>query len=124
MVAKKQEKKHSTEGWPLSKECDASIKCLRCRGNHHVALCKRGKSGTYHGKVETSFKRGSNVNVARQMPENIQSSGTFCGVNTEDSTANGILLQTAFVVARNPQDPSRKVNLRVILYSGSQQSYI
>ena len=33
-------------------------------------------------------------------------------------------MQTAFVTARNPQEPSRRVNLRVILDSGSQRSYI
>ena len=108
----------------LAKDCDASIKCFNCRGNHHVALCDKAKSGTYQGKVENSFRRGSNANIGRQTPENVQSSGTFCGVNTEESTAKGILLQTAFVVAKNPQDPSRKVNLRVILDSGSQRSYI
>ena len=108
----------------LAKDCDASIKCFNCRGNHHVALCDKGKSGTYQGKVENSFRRGSNANICRQTPENVQSSGTFCGVNTEESTAKGILLQTAFVVAKNPQDPSRKVKLRVILDSGSQRSYI
>ena len=35
-----------------------------------------------------------------------------------------MLLQTAFVTAKNPQYPFQKVNLRLILDSGSQRSYV
>ena len=45
----------------------------------------------------------------------------FCGVNT-DSDSQGVLLQTAFVTAMNPQYPSQKVNLILIPDSGSQRS--
>ena len=47
----------------------------------------------------------------------------FRGVNT-DSDSQNMLLQTAFVTAMNPQYPSQKVNLRLILDSGSQRSYV
>ena len=47
----------------------------------------------------------------------------FCGVNT-DPDSQGVLLQTAFVTAMNPQYPSQKVNLRLILDSGSQRSFV
>ena len=41
-----------------------------------------------------------------------------------DSDSQGLLLQTAFVIAMNPQYPYQKVNLRLILDSGSQRSYV
>ena len=39
-----------------------------------------------------------------------------------DSDSQGVMLQTAFVTAMNPQYPSQKVNLRLIPDSGSQRS--
>ena len=41
-----------------------------------------------------------------------------------DSDSQGVSLQTAFVTAINPQYPSQKVDLRLILDSGSQRSYV
>ena len=42
----------------------------------------------------------------------------------ENSERKGYLLQTAFVIAANPEDPSKEVKLRLVIDSGSQRSYV
>ena len=111
----------------LAKDCDASIKCFACKGRHHVALCEGRKPGEYYGGIKqqpSSNTTRTQADQSCQTTYNEQTAQTsFCGV-TKEETGKGVLLQTAFVTARNPQEPSRRVNLRVILDSGSQRSYI
>lgn len=110
----------------LAKDCDASIKCFACKGRHHVALCEGRKPGEYYGGSRQQSSNSTRIRADQscqttnyeQTPQS-----SFCGV-AEEEMCKGVLLQTAFVTARNPQEPSKRVNLRVILDSGSQRSYI
>ncbi len=68
----------------LAKNCDASIKCFNCRGNHHVALCERNKS--YQGNFENNTYNGGRVNSSTQSSQTDASpqTSTFCGINNEE----------------------------------------
>ena len=116
----------------LARDCDACVKCFRCRGHHHVALCHKhlqfGGSEKQKGNkkaIGDENDKGRNKSSSHTTESEPQKAPNkaFCGVNT-DSDSQGVLLQTAFVTAMNPQYPSQKVNLSLILDSGSQRSYV
>ena len=59
-------------------------------------------------------------NSSEQQPQN-----AYCGISTEkEIKGSGVLLQTAFVTAINPQSPDQKVNLRAIIDNAAQRSFI
>ena len=119
------------KGGHLARECQSSIKCFTCKGRHHVALCEnRNRPGQVvyrqsknEGDRSSSFPRrkadqASQTNIAEPAT-------SFCGMNVKgNSEGKGYLLQTAFVIAANPEDPSKEVKLRLLIDSGSQRSYV
>ena len=115
----------------LARDCQASIKCFSCKGRHHVALCENRQMS---GQVANNQSRGEGNRSAnfqrRQADQASQTSSaepqtSFCGMNVKgNSEGKGYLLQTAFVIAGNPEDPSKKVKLRLVIDSGSQRSYV
>ena len=111
----------------LARDCDSSIKCFRCRGHHHVALCERSRN--FYTDSKKQLQSSEPVKEAFEN-KNVQekdghSQTTFCGVNTWNEKQNTrVLLQTAYVKATNPEDASQNMKLRVILDSGSQRTYI
>ena len=119
----------------LARDCDSSIRCFRCKGAHHIALCeksirfvgsqpdgepKRGYSDKVKTKTDSSCQTSPQFNSSEQQPQN-----AYCGISTEkEIKGSDVLLQTAFVTAINPQSPNQKVNLRAIIDNAAQRSFI
>ena len=97
----------------------------------HVALCKRNltrfgenKNAISPGGKEKALETQSTQSEPAKEEQNTEPAA-FCGISTEaENNRKSILLQTAVVRAVNPDDPNKTVNLRVILDSGSQRTYI
>ena len=80
------------------------LKCYKCRGRHHVAVC--------------TFK------PERQSHESENSHTTVAGSNVlHVSKSNSVLLQTARAQVCSP-DERYSHNFRILFHSGSQQTYI
>ena len=120
----------------MAKDCDVSIKCFNCRGQHHVALCERNltrfgenKNAISPGGKEKALETQSTQSEPAKEEQQNTKPAAFYGISTEaensrENRRESILLQTAVVKAVNPDDPNKSVNLRVILDSGSQRTYI
>ena len=111
----------------LARDCDSSIKCFRCRGHRHVALCERSRN--FYTDSKKQLQSSEPVKEAFENKDVQEKDGhsqtTFCGVNTGSEKQNTrVLLKTAYVKATNPEDASQNMKLRVILDSGSQRTYI
>ena len=112
----------------LARDCDSSIKCFRCRGHHHVALCERSRN--FYTDSKKQLQSSELVKELAFENKDVQEKDghlqtTFCGVNTGSEKQNTrVLLQTAYVKATNPEGASQNMKLRVILHSGSQRTYI
>ena len=93
----------------LSRDCQA--RCHRCGGKHHLALCNAQE---YPGhRSPAALARGNN------QEQTVSTNLYF----TQDVKNNCVLLQTARAIIRNPNGES-SCNVRIMLDSGSQKSYI
>ena len=93
----------------LSRDCQA--RCHRCGGKHHLALCNAQE---YPGHPSPAGRaRGNNQ-------EQTVSTNLYFTQNVKN---NCVLLQTARAIVRNPNGES-SCNVRIMLDSGSQKSYI
>ena len=118
-------------GGHLVRDCQSSIKCFTCKGRHHVALCesRRRPGQVSYNQSRCEENRSSSLS-RRQVDQGSQTNSTepstsFCGMNLKGNPeGKGYLLQTAFVIATNPEDPSKEVKLRLVIDSGSQRSYV
>ena len=93
----------------LSRDCEA--RCYRCGRKHHVSLRNVQEYPGYSSPARQA--RGSNK-------EQTVSTNLYF---TQDIKTNCVLLQTARASVRNPSE-ERSCNLRILLDSWSQESYI
>ena len=105
----------------LANNSDVSIKCFNCRGRHHVGEHENAISpGGKEKALETQSTQSEPAKEDKTLKQ-----AAFCGISTEaENHGKSILLQTAVVRTLNPDDPNKSANLRVILDSGSQRTYI
>ena len=102
----------------VSRSCQSRIKCLNCKGRHHVAIC----SAVTRPKIEepkagTESDKTSELNPqARAYRPKTSNMWTYTG--------RQVLLQTAQTTAFNPDCPSISTRVRVVMDTGSQMSYI
>ena len=101
------------------------------QGRHHTALCEsRRRPGQVSYNQSRCEENRSSSSSRRQVDEGSQTNSTepstsFCGMNLKGNPeGKGYLLQTAFVIATNPEDTSKEVKLRLVIDSGSQRSYV
>lgn len=86
----------------MSRTCHRNIKCLSCKGRHHVAVClnkagpRVGESGPNAGREATP---SLNPQAPSYTPQPTRALWTYTGKH--------VLLQTAQVTAYNPDDPSK-----------------
>ena len=113
-------------GGHLSRNCGSNSKCYRCHGRHHSSICG--------SRAEVSNNAGNQTPLQRNYPQHpTQPSDQSMPSNTPVSTnlyisqhySNEVtLLQTARAQVHGLQDPSKFCNVRVILDSCSQKTYI
>ena len=102
----------------VSRSCQSRIKCLNCKGRHHVAICSavmRPKIEEPKAGSESDKTSGLNPQARAYQPQT-SNMWTYAG--------RQVLLQTAQTTAFNPDCPSMSARVRVVMDTGSQMSYI
>ncbi|XP_068761945.1 uncharacterized protein [Montipora capricornis] len=89
----------------LSPNCKSSVKCFKCQGAHHAAICD-------------SFEH--TVSGPEQV-ENVPNVSTSLYV---DQYRGSVLLQTATAEVVRPHNDSSPLNVRLVFDSCSQRSYV
>ena len=103
----------------MSCNCRSRIKCLSYKGRHHVAICpskcnsRPEKSNPSSGSEITATL---NPEATPYNPPATPTLWTYSGKH--------VLLQTAQATVFNPDCPSKTHTVRIMMDTGSQQSYI
>ena len=136
----------------VSRECRSRSRCFSCGGRHHSSICDRSLQPTQNAGNSQQFahkqtpgstpvRSGLNPTAppfghSSTPPTNTASDKSNpplrspkASSTTDTSglcvqTTRGVLLQTARAVIFNPNQPDQSQEVRVILDSGSQRSYI
>eukprot|EP00794_Sanderia_malayensis_P004439 gene4439-5032_t len=102
----------------ISKNCHSSTRCYRCKSRHHSSIC---------GAMEERPQSPSRPSTEPQSKENTQQQQESVTTNLftlQNVKSNVVLLQTAKTIAHPVNNPQDFKNVRVILDSCSQRSYI
>ena len=89
----------------LSRNCKSPVKCFKCQGAHHVAICD-------------SFEH------AVSGPEEVENVPNVSTSLYVDQYRGSVLLQTATAEVVRPDNDSNPLNVRLIFDSCSQRSYV
>ena len=121
----------------MARECNSQIKCLKCNGKHHVAVCQDQNNGFSRRPHNTSGDQRStqqttqeaNVSTSSQNPEAQPFVSTQWNMNqgTVGFYVNAhmqILLQTARAIVSRPYQSQIPVSARISFDSGSQRTFI
>ena len=123
----------------ISRDCHSRATCTACGGKHHISICIKNTGSMKHG--------ASDVEPSPQTGPLVSNSGTDSGVASKHTPPAGInvaatqfkpssslnlwtyanqtvLLQTAQAQVFNPLAPQRSQQVRIVLDSGSQQSFV
>ena len=105
-------------GGHISKQCNSGSKCYNCRGKHHVSIC--GSQPESHPQAVTQYPstQQQSARVAQQPPVSTSL------LTTRDDNNVSVLLQTAKATVHRVDDDNQSCNVRIILDSCSQKSYI
>ena len=108
----------------IGRVCRSSTKCLHCKGRHHTSICEARSQSAGQTEVASlaqssasTTTTGLNPNAPSYNPPTTTS--TLCSDQRKT-----ILLQTARGVIQNPQKPQNLIEVRLLLDSGSQKSYL
>lgn len=101
----------------LSRDCRASGKCLQCRRRHHTSICEQ--TGTYKQAPSPTPTPKMDLNPGAPSYVPTLTTNTLCSTEKK-----AVLLQTACAVVHNPMKPEVVLEIRILLDSGSQRSYI
>ena len=109
----------------ISKDCTSKSRCPKCQGRHHSSICEQktrvsGRNEDRVNNVPSNPPKEPEVTTVSLSSESIETkSSTLCS-----GSKSLVLLQTAKASAYRPDNPHRRVNVRLILDGGSQRSYI
>ena len=115
----------------ISRDCRSKGKCTKCSGRHHVSICMRGSGSSSH----MSSNPAGTVTPGQPTKDPLTSTNKH-GLNPEAAAykststslyvdaSNTVLLQTAQTVVYNLTAPQSPLQVRAILDSGSQKSYV
>eukprot|EP00795_Rhopilema_esculentum_P011404 gene11404-21602_t len=104
----------------IAVNCLSNIKCYTCGGKHHVTICSAEKSPTKGGPVAVEKRREIPPPVVGDM----QYQPSEHSVHLEQGMSQNILLQTARAKVSSPQNENTTANVRILLDSGAQRTYI
>ena len=100
-------------------------RCQQCKGRHHTSICEvqTGRE-VQSGEVPSLAQAGEAASTPRLNP----SAAPYAPTTTTNTLCFGqqksVLLQTARGIVQNPQKPQSLVEIRLLLDSGSQKSYL
>ena len=100
----------------VSGRCRSRNFCRHCNKKHHTSICEG--SGTQDSNTPTAPAPVTNT-LSPDAPPFESTSTAVCASETKS-----VLLQTARARVYNPSRPQPAIELRVLLDSGSQRSYI
>lgn len=115
----------------ISKDCRSGIKCNNCSGRHHVSIChktdktrppnndKNDTSGNTDSSVSTGHSATRDLNAETPAFRPSQSTSS-CYVGGSET----VFLQIAKASVFNLDQPDKRLNLHILLDSGSQCSYM
>ena len=89
----------------LSRNCKSPVKCFKCQGAHHVAICDSFEH-TVSGPEQVEYV--PNVSTSLYV----------------DQYRGSVLLQTATAEVVRPDNDSSPLNVRLVVDSCSQRSYV
>lgn len=105
----------------IVRKCRSAPQCQTCKNKHHPSVCDQTTPAHPTNPQDPTEDTSTNVSVHALNPEAppFRSTTAVCSTNTRS-----VLLQTARAVTYNPTFPDTRVELRILLDGGSQQSYM
>ena len=121
----------------IGRDCRSRSKCGRCNGRHHISICERAGQRELTQPPPTSVpttpppqhdqSRSNQMSQLRGTGPNLDSAATNVTPTTASLYVDAdktVLLQTAQASIFNPQRSQASLQVRVVLDTGSQRSYI
>lgn len=100
-----------------ARDCRSSTACKRCQRRHHTSICEQESPGNQTPSLTSTPKTDLNPGATSYVPKTTTS--TLCSTEKK-----AVLLQTACAVVHNPMKPEVVLEIRILLDSGSQRSFI
>ena len=114
------------KGNHLSRQCASRSKCYHCNGRHHAAICGANEDDPRPARnlpPQNPPSAPPNLNARQPPPVAAQTVSTNL-YTSHDSLSNATLLQTAKTEVHSINDQANRCNVRVILDSCSQKTYV
>ena len=117
-------------GGHISRDCRSTSKCYRCQGKNHVSICGshadvRAVDNAATRSVATLHEQNRSQQVTQNTSHNPQNPSVSTHISTScDSSKTAVLLQTARAKVHRVDSENEVCNLRLILDSCSQKSYV
>ena len=108
----------------ISKHCRSSMSCVICKGRHHSSVCMRNSKPRLGQRPHTNGDGVTPQSPKGLNPETPPFEGSNTGATFYSGVGESTLLQLARVFAFNLNEPGNRMELYVLLDSGSQCSYI
>ncbi|XP_028397211.1 uncharacterized protein LOC114521021 [Dendronephthya gigantea] len=109
----------------LSRDCNSKSRCYKCSGKHHISICTKNSNEKHQNppaNIEPREQSGKPPKPKGQTPPNPQATSGTQTLFVSSKTP--VLLQTAQATILPTTMKSKGANVRLILDSGSQRSYI
>lgn len=110
----------------LSRNCRSSRKCQKCKGRHHTSICGvQDQHEASHQPATLSLAQPSaTTSTTRLDPAAPTYTPTLTMNALYPDNQKTVLLQTARSILHNPSNPAASLEVRLLLDTGSQKSYI
>ena len=109
----------------LVRDCRSASRCLKCKKKHHISVCDGGQNTDRHQmrqvRQENTVSPSTTPTLNPEAPP-FESTPTASNLCTDGVKA--VLLQTARALIHHPSRPHYTVEVRLLLDSGSQRSYV
>lgn len=108
----------------IVRQCKSKGRCPHCRGRHHGSICSQNLTSGDMRLKEPEGSQATTTNLAVGLNPAATPFQPPTSTALWTSGNQAILLQTAQAGVFNPNDVQRSKNVRIVLDSGSQRSYI
>lgn len=117
----------------IGRECRSRSKCSKCCGRHHFTICSRmsredaKQTSPAVPTIDESSVRPVTLQTNPQTSSLNPNATSFVAPPTTSmyvSAGKTVLLQTARVLVYNPDAPQSSLEIRAVLDTGSQRSYV